>query len=108
MSIDDIIQQRRDWRKNIPDLRHGAYRRLYDKAMSGHSLRAAVSSKCLDCMCWQKNEVRDCDIVSCPLHPYRPYKGRSARQRASGEGFSEQTPQKAVDIPSPARTEALL
>jgi len=24
----------------IPDSRHGAYRRLYDKAMSGHSMRA--------------------------------------------------------------------
>lgn len=80
-----------EWRQNIPDLFNGAYRRTYDKAMSGKSLRAAVTAKCQDCMCWQGAEVRRCDIVTCPLHPYRPGVKRSvsstlARQSARGAG----------------------
>jgi hypothetical protein len=86
------------WRENIPDLYSGAYRRTYDKAMSGKSLRAAVTAKCQDCMCWQGTEIRQCDIVICPLHPYRPGLKRSvssnlARQEASdGVGTEETVP----------------
>jgi hypothetical protein len=80
-----------EWRQNIPGLFNGAYRRMYDKAMSGKSLRAAVTAKCQDCMCWQGAEVKRCDIVTCPLHPYRPGVKRSvtsnlARQSARGAG----------------------
>ena len=83
----------------MPDIHNGAYRRKYDKAMSGKSLRAAVDMKCLDCMCWQSTEIRNCNAVSCPLHPYRPYKDSldnpqdsySARQKARGAVATEQT-----------------
>jgi len=63
----------RAYREHIPNLHDGVYRRRYDKAMKGKSLRAAVNAKCLDCACWQKNEVRDCPALTCPLWPYRPY-----------------------------------
>ena len=72
MKPDEIFEIRRQHRANIPDLHHGAYRRLWDKAMTGRSLRAAVKSKCLDCMCWQPTEVKLCTCVACPLFPYRP------------------------------------
>jgi len=78
------------WRENIPNLFHGSYRKQYDKAISGKGMRAAINSKCLDCMCWQQAEIRDCNIVTCPLHPYRPYQPRHrsissnlARQRSA-------------------------
>ena len=61
------------WREHIPNKFDGSYRKQYDKAMKRQSMRAAVNSKCLDCMNWQQPEVRDCDIVTCPLHSYRPY-----------------------------------
>jgi len=61
------------YRANIPNLFGGSYRKQYDKAMKRHSLRAAINSKCLDCMCWQATEIKKCNIVTCPLHPYRPY-----------------------------------
>jgi len=61
------------YQNNIPNLFGGSYRKQYDKAMKGHSLRAAINSKCLDCMCWQATEVKKCSIIACPLHPYRPY-----------------------------------
>lgn len=77
----DKIEQIRRWRANIPPLHNESYRRQYDKAINKKSMRAAVNSKCLDCMCWQQAEVKNCDIVTCPLHLYRPY--QDARTRAS-------------------------
>lgn len=73
---DQQKQQMRDWRKGIPDKHNGAYRRTYDKAMAGESMRAAVNGKCCDCMGWVKKEIRQCNIVTCTLWPYRPYQVR--------------------------------
>jgi len=56
-------------REQIPE----QYRRTYDRAMSGKSLRAAVNARCLDCCAWQRTEVRDCPAVACPLWMVRPY-----------------------------------
>ena len=64
-------------RDNIPRLHDGFYVRQYDKAMQGKSLRAAINSKCLDCCCWEKTEVRDCTAISCPLYAVRPYRQKA-------------------------------
>lgn len=50
-----------------------SYRALYDKAVSGKSLRAAINSFCLECVCWATNEVRNCSDKGCPLWAVRPY-----------------------------------
>jgi len=50
-----------------------AYRETYKRAMTGKSLRAAVNSFCLECVCWQREEVKLCTAIDCPLYPYRPY-----------------------------------
>ena len=42
------------------------------KAKRGN-VRSLIALKCLDCCCWVKAEVRDCEIVECSLHPIRPY-----------------------------------
>lgn len=31
----------------------------------------AIKEKCLDCCCWQRNEVKLCTVVNCSLHPFR-------------------------------------
>ncbi len=31
----------------------------------------AIREKCMDCCCWQQREVRLCEAVNCPIHPYR-------------------------------------
>lgn len=31
----------------------------------------AIRAKCLDCCCWQKSEVKNCEIITCALYPYR-------------------------------------
>ena len=70
-------QQVRDWRKNIPNTYNGAYRRGFDKAIEGKSLRAAIDAKCMDCMGWQATEVKRCDVVTCPMWTVRPYQTNS-------------------------------
>jgi hypothetical protein len=31
----------------------------------------AIRAKCLDCVCWQPSEVRECTTVTCPLWRWR-------------------------------------
>ncbi len=31
----------------------------------------AIRAKCLDCCCGSFNEVRECTVTGCSLHPYR-------------------------------------
>jgi len=71
LSQDEVFEVRRRHRANIPDLHHGAYRRLWDRAISGRDLRAAIKGKCQDCMAWQLTEIKICACVACPLYPYR-------------------------------------
>ena len=49
------------------------YRSNYEKAITGKSRTAAVKAFCLECVCWQRNEVKNCTSVACPLFPYRAY-----------------------------------
>lgn len=47
-------------------------------------LRAA-RLKCLDCMCGQPKEVRECPSIQCALHQYRM--GRNPRRTGLGGKF---------------------
>jgi hypothetical protein len=76
-----------------------SYRACYDKAVSGKSLRAAINSFCLECVCWQIEEIRNCTDLVCPLYTVRPYQlpqnardGHSARPESknSAQMVSEQ------------------
>lgn len=49
-------------------------RKTYLKAMKGDSLAAAVKSFCMECVTWDRAEVRECTSPACPLYQYRPYK----------------------------------
>ena len=60
---------RDDQVKHIPK----PYQAVYCKAMEGRSLRAAINAKCQDCTGWQRKEIEDCLVSTCPLYPYRPY-----------------------------------
>lgn len=60
-------------RQNIPR----QFRKVYDIAMTGRSLRAAVNSQCIQCMGYVFKEVKLCCSPQCPLFPYRPLRGVS-------------------------------
>ena len=46
------------------------------KAYEGNSKAAALKAKCLDCSCWQRVEITNCTVTTCPLWPYRPYQSQ--------------------------------
>ena len=49
-------------------------RRRYLKATRGKaSPRVAIKAFCLECCGWQRQEVRICTNLACPLWEYRPF-----------------------------------
>ncbi len=48
------------------------YQRIYRRAMTGKSRKAAMHAFCLECCYWQIKEVQLCGDDGCPLFPYRP------------------------------------
>jgi len=50
-----------------------SYQGVYDRAVAGQCLRAAINARCLDCCAWQRIEVRQCPAMPCPLWAVRPY-----------------------------------
>jgi hypothetical protein len=73
------MERIRKRRADIPKI----YRKTYDTAMQGKSLKSAVKAFCLECVCWQKEEVQLCTSLACPLYPYRPYKQGSKKASES-------------------------
>ena len=59
-------------RADMPEI----YRANYDRAIGG-SLRAAINAQCLECVQWERVEVRLCTSLACPLYGVRPYQGSS-------------------------------
>jgi hypothetical protein len=37
------------------------------------SPRQAIKAHCMECLGWNRHEVRNCTSVACPLYCYRPY-----------------------------------
>ena len=65
------------------------HRSNYDEAVSGKSRKAAIKAFCLECVCWQKEEVRLCSSLACPLYPYRPY--RKSNRCSEGLSFGAES-----------------
>lgn len=53
-------------------------RGIFERAFLGNSKAAAIKAKCLDCCCFNKDEVRNCSVKKCPLWVYRPYQKDAA------------------------------
>ena len=66
MNREEQIQQRL---KQMPTI----YRGVYKKAVKKKSMRAALNSFCLECVGYQREEIKVCADLACPLWPYRPY-----------------------------------
>ena len=47
------------------------YRKLYQRAWSGSSRKAAIRAQCLECVGWLPREVKLCTAPACPLYKYR-------------------------------------
>ena len=75
-----------------------SYRSNYKKAMRGRSQKAAISSFCLECVGYQREEVKLCTDLGCPLYPYRPIKGitRTRTVRGKQAGKSKNSGQRVL------------
>ena len=66
------------------------YRAIYDRAVKGKGLRAAVDAQCLECVCYKSDEVRNCTDLACPLRAVRPYRiSRNSQTEAFSSVESE-------------------
>jgi hypothetical protein len=42
----------------------------------------AIKAKCLDCSGWDRAEIADCLVLTCPLHPWRPFQAKAGKAAA--------------------------
>ena len=78
MNREEQVQQRLD---QMPM----SCRRTYKKAIAKKSMRAALNSFCLECVGYQREEIKSCTDLACPLWAYRPY---SVPEKAQIRRFS--------------------
>ena len=57
--------------------------RAFRKAYSGESLRACVTAFCLECIWMDREGIRDCTALACPLYKRRPFQRVRSRKEAS-------------------------
>ena len=72
----------------------------------------AIRAKCLDCSCYQLNEIRLCEATGCALWPFRaglstPGSWKLRKPAATDAGFRQETAfqdEAPTAIPIPGRT----
>lgn len=76
-----------------------SFKKIYDKAVSGKSLRASVDSMCQRCVGYVPNEVRNCTGLACSLYAVRPYQriSQSGRQGRDTELESKNSVDRDVE-----------
>ena len=67
------------------------YRGIYDKAVSGKGLRACINAFCLECVMYQREEVRLYTSLACPLYAVRPYQKISKKTSERPDFGAEST-----------------
>lgn len=75
------------------------HRANYREAVSGRSRKSGIKAFCLECVQWQKEEVRLCTALACPLFPYRPYQeGSKGGDNRTGLGAESKNSQGKVYV----------
>ena len=56
------------------------YYTTMESALTGKPSKArAIKAMCLSCSAFVLEEIRDCRVILCPLHHYRPYQRKPPR-----------------------------
>lgn len=78
-----------DYLESVKTARRGTGKTHLLKHLTGQTLTrgGAIKAKCYDCN--GMGEVTECDIKTCPLHPFSPYAGKTATASAGGSSESE-------------------
>lgn len=53
------------------------------------NMHKAIEYKCMDCSCWNKDEVTNCPVDSCSLYYFRPFQTEMKRR---GSTVNSDTP----------------
>lgn len=77
------------------------YRGVFEKAFTGLVRPAAVKAKCLQCVGYNRADVRDCEKSICPLWQYRPYRTPEQKKECLEIGTLTVAPKKSVVIGRP-------
>jgi hypothetical protein len=64
-----MYTQREEYVESLPETVRATYRMAF-----GGSKAKAVKAKCLECSCNQREEIRNCPIIKCPLWEVRPFR----------------------------------
>ena len=67
-----------EWIDHIPEVYQGNYKKAVGIGQNP-SKAEAIKAKCLDCVNWERTEVRDCTAKNCPLWTHRPYAIKNKR-----------------------------
>jgi hypothetical protein len=52
---------------------------VISRAFAGSgSPRNAIKAKCMACSNYQREEITECRVFTCPLHPWRPFQPKRA------------------------------
>ena len=78
-------ENQKKWFAKIPQV----YQQNYKAAMSGKSRTAAIKAMCLDCTNWQRVEITNCPIETCPIWLYRPYRSSENLKNPQKSGSLE-------------------
>ena len=65
------------------------FRKNYERAMGGRSLKSAVKAFCAECVQYDRDEITKCTDTLCPLYPYRPFQATPWKARISTVGFKK-------------------
>lgn len=66
------------------------YRKIYKKAVETNNKNEAVKALCLECVCWQKNEIINCPCLACPLYGLRPFAKETDREPKKNDAAKKQ------------------
>lgn len=58
---------------------------LNEAVKENTSTMRAIRLKCMDCSAYQLNEINECNIVTCPLHPFRMGKNPFRKRELTNE-----------------------
>ena len=72
-------------RRNIPE----QYREQYERLLAKPTRSLAIKIKCLECVNWQREEVKRCTAPLCPLFALRPGIKHEPTRAAPKHGFKK-------------------
>lgn len=77
-SMSEVYTLKQAERLKVADRDFPLTKPLLERVFLGKgSPRQAIKAKCIDCCCWQREEVALCTAEACPLWRYRPFQPKN-------------------------------